>query len=288
MSKRYETRLPVSDIFLNVVEEGEGPTVVLLHGFPEFSFSWDAVVRHLVANYHVVAPDQRGYGQSDAPLGVDAYRIEHLVADIVGLIRFLDCGKVLLVGHDWGATVGWVVAQRYPQLLHGLMVINGPHPAIFARELSSNPVQRQAASYVNNLILPEAEGFLAIQNHASLVGLFENFLSEEVAKRYSEAYNTANALTGMLNWYRAHFDPGPFCNTHWTAEELVEIPTHVLWGMADQQLLPGNLTGIERYAADLLVTKVEHAGHWLLQEAPEFVANTITDWASTLALSQPS
>ena len=282
MHERFETRLPVSDVFLNVVEQGDGPPIVLLHGFPEFSFSWNSIINTLSSSFYVVAPDQRGYGNSDIPTSVQDYQIHHLVDDIVGLIRFIDRGKVVLVGHDWGATVAWVLAQQHPDLLRGLMVLNGPHPAIFARELSQNKTQRDAAGYINHLLAPGSESLIVAQQFNPLLDLFAQFLETDELERYRSAYALSGSLRGMLNWYQANFQPGPAIKSDWLTDTPVELPTHVVWGMADSQILPSNLEGLEDYATNLTVTKIEAAGHWLLQEMPDQVGSILKDWAEDL------
>jgi pimeloyl-ACP methyl ester carboxylesterase len=122
-------RLSVGPIKLNVGCQGSGPVIVLLHGYPEYHAAWNKLIPPLVrAGHRVIVPDQRGYNLSDKPEGVEAYAMEQLVADVRSLIEQSGSQQVLLVGHDWGGTVAWVLAHRYPRLLRGLVIMAGPHP----------------------------------------------------------------------------------------------------------------------------------------------------------------
>ena len=277
MSERFETRLPVSDVFLNIVEEGTGPTVICLHGFPEFACSWAEVATYITPECHVVIPDQRGFGRSDMPSDVSAYTLDALVDDIIGLIRFLDVGPVTLVGHDWGGAVAWALAQRAPQLLNGLMVINGPHPTLFAHLLRADPVQRTAAAYIDLLCSADAENILSALNFSILFEIFEGVLSPEVYAQHQANYARPDALRSMLNWYRAQFSRGPTALTPALTTK-IKVPTLVLWGDQDQMLLPSNLEGLSSYVEELTIQSVPQAGHWIHHQQPQLVGETILAW----------
>src|SRR5215210_1657399 len=123
-------------IRLHCVEAGDGPPVILLHGFPEFWYSWRHQLPALAgAGFRAVAPDLRGYNQSDKPPGVESYRPELLVQDVVGLIEKLGGGPAVVVGHDWGGIIAWLATMRRPDLVQKLVVLNAPHPATFETEV---------------------------------------------------------------------------------------------------------------------------------------------------------
>jgi len=126
----------VGEVRLHGVEAGRGPLVLLLHGFPEFWYGWRHQIPPLAAaGYRVVAPDLRGYNRSDPPRGIRNYRMASLIGDVEGLIRVLGEDRAVVVGHDWGGVVAWETAMRFPARVEGLVVLNAPHPAAFAREL---------------------------------------------------------------------------------------------------------------------------------------------------------
>src|SRR5438477_525055 len=126
----------VNGVRLHLVEAGSGPLVVLLHGFPEFWYTWRHAIPALAAaGFHVLAPDLRGYNLSQKPAGVRSYRMELLTEDIAGLIRQAGAHKAAVAGHDWGGGIAWSLAMRYPQLLDKLIILNSPHPGAFLREL---------------------------------------------------------------------------------------------------------------------------------------------------------
>jgi pimeloyl-ACP methyl ester carboxylesterase len=144
----------LGDVRLHYVEAGEGPLVLLLHGFPQFWYQWRHQIPALVeAGFRVVAPDMRGYNLSDKPLGVQAYRVELLARDVERLI--LACGEWTadVVGHDWGAIAAWVVAMRHPDRVGKLAILNVPHPARFLDGLLS-PMQLLRSSYVSFFQIP--------------------------------------------------------------------------------------------------------------------------------------
>jgi epoxide hydrolase 4 len=151
----------VNGVQLHVAEAGQGRVVVLLHGFPEFWFSWRHQMRALAAaGFRAVAPDLRGYNESDRPAKISSYRLNTLVADVAGLVAQLNCGPVYLVGHDWAGIIAWRLAAMHPQLVQKMALLNAAHPAAYRRELRRNPVQWLRSSYVLLFQLPWLPEFL--------------------------------------------------------------------------------------------------------------------------------
>jgi epoxide hydrolase 4 len=268
---------------LHALEWGCGAPVVLLHGFPSFSFSWEPVAPLLADRFRVIAPDQRGYHPSDIPTEVVDYEVATLAADVAALIEARAGGDpVVLVGHDWGGAVAWVTASAYPALVRGLVVINGPHPDIWARELEESAEQKQASQYITLFLDPSAEETLSANDHAPLISGYDNVLTAERADRYRAAWSVPGTLTGGLNWYRANLVAGPVAGPAMPTGVTVSTPTRVLWGMMDRFLLPGNLTGLEAYVPDLDIVEWPDAGHWITYEEPAGISAAIAAFADGL------
>jgi pimeloyl-ACP methyl ester carboxylesterase len=264
--------IDVGEVSLNVACRGSGPTLVLLHGFPEFWYGWSAVMDRLASKYRLIVPDQRGVNVSEKPDGVANYQIAHLVTDIAGLIDAVSTDPVIVVGHDWGGVVAWVVASQVPDKVEKLVIMNAPHPDVFAREYAENPDQQDASFYIGLLIADSSEEVLSANDYAFLVGAMGGGLSDTDLERYKEAWAQPGALTGMVNWYRANFtDEGPAVpqSVH------VSVPTLVLWGLADTALLAGNIEGLEDYVPDLTLKTFEGVSHWIAHEIPDEVAAAI-------------
>lgn len=260
--------------------------VVLLHGFPEFWYAWRAQLADLGADRLVLAPDQRGYGLSDKPEPIEAYRVDTLVSDVLALADGLGKERFAVVGHDWGGIVAWSLAVNHPDRVDRLVAINAPHPALFARLLETDPAQREASAYMTLFVTPEAGEFLSADGFAALdgpilrAGMQEGWLTDADRAAYLEAWARPGALEGMLAWYRAanlhpptgdDFAPALDPERDWT----VRVPTLVLWGERDPYLLPANLAGLESVVPDLRVERVSDAGHWIVHERPGMVNRAI-------------
>lgn len=232
-------RVGIGGLALHVVEAGpaDGPPVILLHGFPEFWFGWRHQIGPLArAGYRVIAPDQRGYGLSDKPEGLDAYRLVRLTRDVVALADALGLGRFGLAGHDWGGIVAWSVAARHPDRVERLAILNAPHPDTTWRVIRRDPVQLLRSYYVALFQLPGLpERMLAANDHAALARALTGssrsgtFGPEDLA-RYREAWTRPGALTAMLGWYRAlvRRPPGRVGR--------VARPALILWGRRDTAL----------------------------------------------------
>jgi epoxide hydrolase 4 len=198
-------------------------------------------------------------------------RLDHLVGDVVDMLAAID-GPVVLVGHDWGGGVAWAVASRHPDLIEGLVIVNGPHLNVFADELANNPDQTQAFSYVDSFVQPGFEDTLAANDFFLLSFGFTDLFTDEEMAAYKVAWGQERALEGGLNWYRANFEDSlPII----TEELNVSVPTLVVWGMKDEALLPGNLDGLDAYVSDLTIQEVPEGTHWVAHEQPIVVADAI-------------
>ncbi|MDF1666418.1 MAG: alpha/beta hydrolase, partial [Planctomycetota bacterium] len=248
----------LEDVRLHYVEAGDprGPLIILLHGFPEFWYSW----RHQIpvlseAGFRVIAPDMRGYNLSSKPSEVESYGADYLSRDVAALIQHCERDSATVVGHDWGGGVAWYFAMRYPQLLNRLVVMNAPHPEEFPIHLL-DPSQLLKSLYMLIFQVPGlGERMMAKNNFAKLRRLYRNnpvnplaFSSEDI-ERYVEAAARPGALTAMTNYYRAAakalFRPRAF------PVQPVRAPTLVIWGQQDTALAP-SLAEVRRSLAPRL------------------------------------
>lgn len=269
-------RVHVNGVDLHVVTAGEGPPVLLLHGFPENSYSWRKQLEPLVrAGFRVVVPDLRGYHESDKPAGVAAYHLDELVNDVVGLVRWTGAPRAHLVGHDWGGIIAWATAIRRPDVIDRLVVMNAPHPRVMLRE-ARRPRQLAKSAYAFFFQLPalperviSARRFLLVRRLLARDPVHEGAFTSEDIERYVEALSRPGALTAALNYYRALRDPEAL---RWLRRAgRVEAPTLVVWGMRDLALGPWLLDGLERWVPDLRVHRIEDASHWVQNDAPDEV-----------------
>ena len=279
-------RVVVNGVGLHVVEAGEGPPVVMLHGFPEFWYSWRHQIPALAAaGYRAVAPDLRGYNESDKPPGVASYRSDKLVGDVAGLIEHLGSRPAVVVGHDWGGVIAWLLVMRWPDLVRGLVVLNAPHPATFLREL---PHARQflRSWYMFVFQLPWfPEAMLRFQNFGMLGHTLRAqpqhagaFTPEDV-RRYKLALAKPGALTAAINYYRAAF------RYRREAEQSfrpVRAPALVIWGERDSYLNPHVLDGLPAWAPDARIVRLPDASHWVQNDEPDTVNRLLADFLNGL------
>ena len=291
-------RVKVNGVELAVRSMGRpgAPLILFLHGFPEHAGAWDDVLPAFAATHRAVAPDQRGYATSSKPEGVEAYRIKHLVRDILGLGETLSpANPFVLVAHDWGASVGYATAIAAPHRVSKLVVINGVHPGPFQRALVEDEAQRTASSYMHYLRDPRAEERLSANNFEKLMGMLTRFgeqrwLTPERKATYLEAWSPPGALTGMLNWYRATPLVVPKVGESVDRTQLpqlnpaqlrVRMPHLLLWGMADQALLPVSRATLGDYCDHLTVREFEGADHWIVHQKTDEVIGAIREFVSS-------
>ncbi|WP_162054315.1 alpha/beta fold hydrolase [Pontibacter pamirensis] len=271
----------VNGIRLHVAEAGnpEGPVLLFLHGFPEFWYGWRKQLGFFAAKgFWVLAPDQRGYNTSSKPSGVKAYTISQLTTDIADLIQQVISRKVYLVGHDWGGAVAWAVAQHYPNLLEKLIILNMPHPEVMHQELRTNPKQLLMSWYTGFFQLPmlpeaycRAFNFKALEKSMMLTANEGTFSKAEI-KCYKVAWQQPQALTTMINWYRAYK-----YKTLYVSRE-VTVPTLMLWGRKDTFLSDTMAQPSIAKCTNGQLVFMDNATHWLHHEKPDEVNSFIYEF----------
>ena len=274
----------VNGIRLHYVEEGSGRLMLFLHGFPEFWYEWHAQIPEFGRDFHAVAPDLRGYNLSSKPADVESYKTRHLVEDIRALAATLTSDPFTLVAHDWGGAVAWAFAIQYPQLLSQLIILNSPHPAVFARELMTNPKQQRASQYMRLFQSPEAEEIVSAGEFRMLKEAALPGRSQQDVAKYVAAWSQPGAITGALNYYRAMRVKPPALDGAIDPKNMdskamqVRVRTRVIWGMQDGALTPGNLDGLAEFVPDLDIVRVPDATHWIVAEKPALVNQLIREF----------
>jgi pimeloyl-ACP methyl ester carboxylesterase len=257
----------------------ENPLLVMVHGFPDFWYSWRAQMPALAKNFHVVAIDQRGYNLSGQPEGVENYKTEKLVGDLTAVVKHFGPGKAVIVGHDWGGMVAWSFAMAHPELVDRLIVLNLPHPRGLIRELTTNPEQQKNSQYARNFQKPDAA------KHVTADAL--TFWVKDAAAR--EVYRAAlkrSSMEGMLNYYKANYprsspEERERAGDPPTVPNLPNITCSVLLihGLKDTALLPGALNDTWKWIdKDLTLVTIPGAGHFVQQDAADLVTRTMVAW----------
>jgi len=264
----------VNGVRLHYVEAGSGPLVVLLHGFPEFWYSWRRQIPALTqAGFRVIAPDLRGYNRSEKPRGVQVYRADVVAGDVAALIQHAGASSAAVVGHDWGGSVAWQVAIRHPDRVERLAVLAAPHPIAFRRGLR-RPSQILRSWYVFFFQLPwlpEAE--FRRRGFAGLVRAFRQdpvhpdaFTDADVAE-YQRALSQPGALTAAINYYRAALRGRP----DEAALRPVDVRTLVIWGDRDRYLGAHLTDSWAQWGGNVRLIHIPDASHWVQNDVPNRV-----------------
>ncbi|MDB5712515.1 MAG: alpha/beta hydrolase [Sphingomonas bacterium] len=265
----------------------DGIPLILLHGFPESSLAWRKVMRPLgERGFRVLAPDMRGCGRSDMPDGIEAYALDRLVEDVIGLADALGLPTFALAGHDWGGIVAWAVAARHPARVRRLTILNAPHADTVADQMRRHPRQLLRSWYVAFFQTPRvpekmlsAFGFRALRRsltQTSRPGAFE--LTDIAA--YVEQWAGPGRLTAMLNYYRA-------LRLHTGSLGRIVVPTQILWGMRDRFLGAHLADAAAAMCDDARVVRFRDDTHWLQHEVPRLIVREIAAFASQTATSGP-
>jgi pimeloyl-ACP methyl ester carboxylesterase len=270
-------RITVNELSFHVVDEGEGPAVLLLHGFPDSSVGWRHQIPALVeAGHRVIAPDLRGFGASDRPEGVEAYGMKLLVGDVLGILGALGVERVSVVGHDWGAGLGWTLAALAPERVQRLAALSVGHPASY---FTDGMAQREMSWYVLFYLFPGvAEDALRRDGWALLRSLMRE---QGDIERYVTDLDRPGALTAGLNWYRANLSAEAFGQLNPQPLPPVECPVLGVWSDGDHycgeaQMLASrrHVTGPWSYA------RVDGASHWVPLDAPETLNKLLVEFVN--------
>ncbi|MBX7168418.1 MAG: alpha/beta hydrolase [Pirellulales bacterium] len=256
---------------IHYVTKGEGPLVVLIHGFPDYWYTWREQIPALAEHFQVVAVDQRGFNLSDKPEGVENYTVEKLVGDIAAVIKHLGKDKAVIVGHDWGGMVAWTFAMTKPEMLDRLVILNLPHPKGLMRELANNPDQQKASQYARDFQKEDAA------KKIPMPGMLAFWVKDPAArKKYVEAFNRSS-VEGMLNYYKANYPREPYEDNRDFPQ--VKGPVLVIHGLKDVALLPGALNDTWKWIdGPLTLVTIPEAGHFVQQDAAEQVTKTMVRW----------
>ncbi len=259
-----------NDVSIHYMAGGSGPLVVLIHGYPDFWYTWRHQIERLVATHSVAAMDSRGFNLSDAPKGVENYAMEHLVDDVAAVIAAEGRESATIVGHDWGGATAWAFAKANPELTERLIIVNTPHPAAISSEMRrSGSTQKGAFAY--------AQDFRKVGSEAALdaAGLADFMARDDVGReRYTEAFKRSD-FEAMMNYYRQN----PPDRVHDVAPNPIEVPVLQFHGLDDPVLLASSLNNTWQHLAHTwtLVT-IPNAGHWPHHDQPELVTNTMCHW----------
>lgn len=283
--------IETNGIKLHVVQAGpkSGVPVVLLHGFPEFWYGWRKQIPALVeAGCRVIVPDQRGYNLSDKPKSVKDYDVHTLVEDIIGLIDALEYEKVNLVGHDWGALVAWRLANKYPERLQRLSIMNAPHPAVLKRYLQRDLEQLRRSWYVLLFQLPwlpeagmKQNDWRRAVNALCNTSKPNSFTDADILK-YKEAWSQPGEMSATINWYRAAVRYQPRI----TNDMRVKVPTLMMWGMKDFALSHRMARPSMDYVDEGNLILFPEATHWVHLDAAEEVNHYLIDFIFDKASQQ--
>jgi len=268
-------RVENGDVGLRLSVEGDGPTVLLLHGWPDTSALWDEVAPLLVnAGYRVAVPDLRGCGESDKPDDVDLYRMHHLVGDVGAIIDALDVEKVNLVGHDWGANLAWATAAFRPDLVERLAALSVGHPTAFC----SSGLDQQLKSWYMLLFHFDGlgEAFLRQKDYAGMRRWVRHPRGEEIIKELERD----GQMRTHLMWYRANARPDMFLSPAPVLPP-IQSPTLGIWSSGDGALTERQMTESAPYCdGGFRYLRLESYGHWIPLEAPGELSAALIEFFS--------
>ncbi len=248
-----------------------GPLVVMIHGFPDFWYTWRAQMEALsAAGYRTVALDLRGFNLSGQPTGLEQYDMRLLIGDVVAVIKAQGSAKAIVMAHDWGGAIAWQLAFHAPQVVEKLIIVNLPHPRGLARELAHNPEQQKASEYARNFQKPDSHEKLTAEGLARWVS------DPEARKKYVEAFSKSS-FDAMMNYYRRNYPREPYQEASGPVIK-PQCPVLQIHGLKDWALLPGALTGTWEWVDDWTLVTIPEAGHFAQQDAPDKVNRAVLSW----------
>jgi epoxide hydrolase 4 len=272
----------IGGVKLHYAKAGNGERlVILLHGFPEFWYSWRHQLENLSDEFTVVAPDLRGFNLSDKPAAISDYKLEILIDDVLGLIHHFGRESVALVGHDWGAGIAWTLASRFPEAVEKIACLQVPPLPVWQKNLSFR--QALASWYMFFFQIPRLpEWFLSLNNYAVGERLFRNaagnpdFFSDEEMEKFKESWRETDALASAINYYRANAMNRFFVPIK---ENKITSPSLFIYGEKDTAVLPSTVENVHEFIdAPYTEVRIPDAGHWVQQEASEEVTDVLREF----------
>ena len=263
---------------------GEGPLVVMIHGFPDFWYTWRHQMAALQDHYQVVAIDQRGYNKSDSPDGKENYAMSHLVGDVAAVIRSFGKDKAIVVGHDWGGAVAWNVAFALPQMVDKLIILNLPHPKGMAAALANDPKARANTGYAQKFREGSPQDpdilFGGPMNPDTLSG----WVTDKKARmRYRKAFKRSD-YDAMLAYYKSNYPAPAVPGAPPPQTPRLTMPTLMFHGLEDSALPSDGLNNTWDWVdADLTIVTAPGAGHFVQQDAAELVSSSMFWWLQARA-----
>lgn len=273
MIKSRRINLNGLEFTIDIARENNGPTILLLHGFPESRYMWRPQMEALAAaGYRVVAPDQRGYSTGARPEALEAYRVELIVQDAISLMQALDAEDFHLVGHDWGGQIAWLLAAGHPEKIRSLSILSRPHPAAFARAMVEDPQQAHRSRHHRSFLEADAYAQMRADGLRPLREALESqHVPPEIAAVHIAKLSEPGGLEGAMNWYRASGFTG-------ADTPAIDLPTLYVWGTADST--------VGRFAAELTsnyvigpfrFVPIEDAGHFVVDQCPDIVSSLLVN-----------
>jgi pimeloyl-ACP methyl ester carboxylesterase len=268
--------IKVNGIRMHYVTMGNGSLIILLHGFPEFWYSWRYQIPTLSDQFKVVAPDMRGYGETEKPVKIDSYKIEKIVKDIVELVCKLGYEKAIIAGHDWGGIIAWCIAMMAPDVVEKLIIMNAPHPGVYSKHMLKNIKQMLRSWYVFFFLIKGIpELILSVNNYKILKSSLlkssvrKKVFTEKDIAAYVSSWKSGG-VSGGINYYRANLNLRYWSNPNSVSFPKIKVPVLQIWA-EDDIFLGKELTKNtqEFIDAPYRLHLIPNCGHWLQQEASD-------------------
>lgn len=275
-------------------DDGRKP-LLCLHGFPDFWRTWEDLMDEIGDDFFLVAPDQRGYNKSDAPKGIENYQTKVLTGDMLLLAELIFGDRTFhLVGHDFGGALAYAIAVTHPERVESLLIINGIHPVCYQEAIIDSSQQRKASSYFHQIIPEGSSEWGARDDFQNMLEFLEYhsttpWLTQSMKQRYRNAWQSAERLDAMFNWYRASAvvvpkegEPSPNAPLYGVPSTSLRVvmPHLVVWGMKDTTLLPESRKRLPEFCDDLTIHEIAEADHWVLHTHAGQVAKHIRDFVA--------
>ncbi|MBN1380333.1 MAG: alpha/beta hydrolase [Deltaproteobacteria bacterium] len=276
-------------IRMHYVEQGQGFPILFMHGFPELWYSWRNQIPALAdAGFRAIAPDLRGYGETDKPVGIELYDIHHLIGDMTGLLDALGEKKAVIVGHDWGGVIVWQMALMAPERVEKVISLNTPFQG--RSEIKPTDAYKKMGDGRFNYVLHFQEPGLAeseiepnvdkwLRSTMRRIAKDQSFITDDMIKIYADAYKKGG-MTGPINYYR-NADRNWETTAH-LAGKKVTMPALMVGAENDPILLPRLMDGMERHIPNLTKRLIKDCGHWTQMERPDEVNRILIEYLSDL------